>query len=52
MRQFALGMFLIELSPGSLRLSATYGFTSGGAILLLGAIIGDLVGRLPRLKGW
>ena len=50
MWQFAAGLFLIELSPGSLRLTAVYGFASGVAILLLGAILGDLVDTKNRLK--
>ncbi len=50
MWQFAVGLFLVELSPQSLRLTATYGFASGGAILLFGAIIGHWVDTTPRLK--
>ena len=51
MWSFAVGLFLITLSPESLRLTAIYGFVSGGAILVLGAIIGDAVDRYPRLRG-
>ena len=51
MWSFAVGLFLITLSPGSLRLTAIYGFVSGGSILLLGALIGDAVDRYHRLRG-
>ena len=51
MWQFATGLFLVELSPGSLRLTAIYGFASGGAILLLGALVGDWVDKNPRMTG-
>ncbi|KAJ8314091.1 hypothetical protein KUTeg_008652 [Tegillarca granosa] len=50
MWSFGVGLFLIELAPESLRLTATYGFSSGGAILLFGAIVGDWVDNTPRLK--
>lgn len=51
MWQFATGMFLIALQPESLRLTATYTFASGGAVLLLGPIVGDWVDRYPRITG-
>ncbi|XP_078573219.1 ferroportin-like [Branchiostoma floridae x Branchiostoma japonicum] len=49
MWSFAVALFLIELSPGSLRLTAVYGFSKSCAVLLLGAIIGDWVDRTARL---
>ena len=51
MWSFAVGMFLIALSPNSLRLTAIYGLTGGLAILLTGAIVGDWVDGYPRTKG-
>ncbi|CAH1238030.1 SLC40A1 [Branchiostoma lanceolatum] len=47
---FAVALFLIELSPGSLQLTAIYGFAKSISVLLLGAIIGDWIDRTPRLK--
>ena len=51
MWNFAVGMFLITLSPGSLRLTAIYGFMTGLSTLLFGALIGDAVDRYHRLRG-
>lgn len=51
MWEFATGMFLIALNPDSLRLTAIYTFTSGGAVLLLGAFVGAWVDKYPRLPG-
>ncbi|XP_066301941.1 solute carrier family 40 member 1-like [Branchiostoma lanceolatum] len=49
MWSFAVSLFLIDLSPGSLRLTAVYGFSKSCAVLLLGAIIGDWIDRTARL---
>lgn len=49
MWEFATGMFLIALNPGSLRLTAIYTFSSGGTVLLLGAFVGSWVDRYARL---
>ena len=46
-----MGLFMVIISPESLRLTAIYGFASGGAILLLGALVGDWIDRTPRLRG-
>lgn len=51
MWSFAVGLFLIEISPESLRLTATYGLTSDVMLFLMGAIIGDWVDKTERLKG-
>lgn len=51
MWSFAVGMFMIALSPDSLRLTAIYGLTGGLAILLTGAILGDWVDSYPRMRG-
>ncbi|XP_046326041.2 solute carrier family 40 protein member 1-like isoform X1 [Haliotis rufescens] len=47
---FGTGLFLIELSPNSLQLTASYGLSTGLSILLLGALIGDWVDKTARLK--
>ena len=47
----AVGLYLVKLDDGGLRLAAIFGFTCGGFILLLGSLIGDWVDRNPRLKG-
>jgi len=51
MWQFAVGLYLVDLSPGSLRLVAAFGFSRGTAAVLLGALIGDMVDKYPRLTG-
>jgi len=51
MWQFAVGMYLVYMCDGELRLAAIFGFTGGGFILLLGGLIGDWVDRNPRLRG-
>jgi hypothetical protein len=51
MWQFAVGLFLVNLDGDSLQLTAIYGFSAGGCVLLFGALIGDWVDRNPRLKG-
>ena len=51
MWQFGVGMFLVTIDPTSLRLTATYGFVSGVAILFLGAILGNWIDKHPRLPG-
>lgn len=48
---FGVGMFMIEVSPESLQLTAIYGFSSGGAILFFGALVGDWIDNTARLKG-
>ena len=51
MWQFAVGLYLYKLHDDSLILSAVYGLTGGGLVLLLGGVIGDWVDRNGRLKG-
>ncbi|KAI8489966.1 hypothetical protein Bbelb_323270 [Branchiostoma belcheri] len=50
MWSFAVALFLIDLSPGSLQLTAIYGFAKSISVLLLGAIIGDWIDRTARLR--
>ncbi|XP_035827010.1 solute carrier family 40 member 1 [Aplysia californica] len=47
---FSLGLFLIDVSPDSLQLTATHGLCIGAAVLLLASLLGDWVDRTPRLK--
>ena len=51
MWSFAVGLYLVMLTPNSLQLTAIYGFSAGGAILLCGALIGNWVDRYRRIKG-
>lgn len=51
MWHFAVGLYLVKLSDGQLRLAAIYGFCGGGCVLLFGGLIGDWVDRNRRLKG-
>jgi len=51
MWQFAAGLYLVHLAGGELRLAAVFGFTAGGAVMLLGGIIGNWVDINPRLQG-
>ena len=48
---FGIGIFLINISPGSLQLTAISGLSQGVAVLLFGALIGDIVDVTARLKG-
>ena len=48
---FAVGVYLADLSPNDLRLVASYGFCIGITGVLMGAIIGDVIDKYPRLKG-
>ena len=48
---FGVGLFMVIISPESLRVTAIYGLSMGGAILLFGALVGDWLDRTPRLKG-
>ncbi|KAK3109153.1 hypothetical protein FSP39_024150 [Pinctada imbricata] len=50
MWSFGIGLFLINFSPESLLLTAIYGFSTGGAVFLFGAVAGDLVDKTPRFK--
>ncbi|XP_063428264.1 solute carrier family 40 member 1-like isoform X2 [Mytilus trossulus] len=50
MWSFGVGLFLVRLSPGSLRLVAIYGFSKGASVLLFAAIIGDWIDNTPRLR--
>lgn len=51
MWSFGVGLFLINISPGSLQLTAAYGLSIGLSVLLFGALVGDIVDASPRLKG-
>jgi iron-regulated transporter 1 len=52
MWSFGVGLFLVQIGGGSsLELPAAYGLSSGLAIFLLGALVGDWVDSTPRLRG-
>ena len=51
MWHFAVGLYLVKLSGGQLRLAAIHGFCSGGFSLLLGGLIGAWVDKNQRMKG-
>lgn len=51
MWHFAIGLYLVELTPGSLRLTAIYQLISTLSIILFGPLVGDWVDANPRLKG-
>ncbi|BFY97245.1 hypothetical protein BsWGS_00285 [Bradybaena similaris] len=50
MWSFGVGLFLINISPESLQLTAAYGLSIGLSVLLFGALVGDIVDASPRLK--
>eukprot|EP00667_Euglena_gracilis_P010071 EG_transcript_10240 len=50
MWSFAIGLFLVEVFGGSLLLTALYGFSSGGVVLVFGALLGSWLDRTERLK--
>ncbi|GAB1599459.1 solute carrier family 40 member 1-like [Argonauta hians] len=47
---FSVGLFLIQIAPDSLQLTAIYGLISGSMVFFLGAIIGNWVDKTERLK--
>jgi len=51
MWHFAIGIYLVELTPGSLRLTAIYQLVSTLSIIIFGPLVGDWVDATPRLKG-
>ena len=51
MWHFAIGLYLVELTPGSLRLTAIYQLVSTLSIIIFGPLVGDWVDANPRLKG-
>lgn len=48
---FSVGLYLVTLSNGLLRLAAIFGLCMGLSVLVFGGIIGAWVDRNPRLKG-
>ncbi|XP_060598850.1 solute carrier family 40 member 1-like isoform X2 [Ruditapes philippinarum] len=46
---FALGLFLIEITPQNLQFTASYGLVGGIVVLLFGTVVGDWVDRTSRL---
>lgn len=50
MWSFAVGVYLIKLSPGSLRLTAIYGVVGCVTIILFAALVGHWIDNVSRLK--
>lgn len=50
MWMFAVGLFMVELSPGSLKWPAIYGLTQSLTVVFAGSTIGRWVDRSPRWK--
>jgi len=50
MWSFVVGLYLVELTPNSLRLTAIYGLAVSFTMVLFGSTIGHLVDSYPRLK--
>ncbi|XP_076460392.1 ferroportin-like [Babylonia areolata] len=50
MWSFGVGLFLVRIAGNQLQLPAIYGLSSGLAIFVLGALVGDWVDSTPRLK--
>ena len=48
---FAVGLYLVELTPGSLMLTAIYSLVVLLTLILFGPFVGDWVDKNPRLRG-
>jgi hypothetical protein len=51
MWSFSLGVLMVSITNDSLLLTAIFGFSSGGCVILFGAPIGDWMDKNNRLKG-
>ena len=47
---FAMGVFLIKLTPGDLTLPAVFGFIMGVSVILLAPVVGSWIDRTARLR--
>ncbi|XP_055887894.1 solute carrier family 40 member 1-like isoform X2 [Biomphalaria glabrata] len=47
---FAVGIFMVHITPDSLQLTAIYGLTMGTTVLLGGPLIGDWVDNSTRIR--
>ncbi|XP_013776717.1 solute carrier family 40 member 1-like [Limulus polyphemus] len=47
---FAVGLYLVQLYPSSLRVTAIFGLAASLSVIILGSSIGNWVDRNPRLK--
>ena len=45
MWEFAVGLLMLELRPGSLMLVSVFGLVDGGAQVLAGGAVGSYIGR-------
>ncbi|GBG86779.1 hypothetical protein CBR_g42062 [Chara braunii] len=50
MWEFAVALFMVEILPRSLLLTAVYGLVEAGSVALFGMIVGRWVDSSPRLK--
>lgn len=50
MWSFAVGLYMIKLTPGSLQLAAIYGLVLTGSGVLFAPVVGDWIDRTKRLK--
>jgi len=48
---FAVALYLIKLTPGSLQLAAIYGLVQMGSAILFSPLVGDWIDRRDRLYG-
>ncbi|KAJ7532070.1 hypothetical protein O6H91_14G071000 [Diphasiastrum complanatum] len=50
MWEFAVGLFMIAIRPGSLVLPAMYGLVEAASVAAFGVVVGEWVDKFPRLK--
>ena len=51
MWSFAVGLFMVQLTPGSFAWPAIYGLTNSIATIIFAPLIGEWASHSPRLKG-
>ena len=51
MWMFAVGLFMMELSPGTLKWPAIYGLTRSLAVVFFAPVIGRWIDSSPRWRG-
>ena len=51
MWSFAVGLYLVELTPNNLRLAGLYGLSNALTVVLFGPVVGNWVDTNTRLKG-
>ena len=48
---FASGLYMMKLAPGTLRLTAVYGFVISVTVMCFGASVGNWIDKTRRIKG-